>query len=355
MNEKLRNVLYTHLHPTKYCSLFPRDSAIPYAYDENREPLLTRLQLSNELSYYFLHERIKKDFYVAVYSDEQINKRMIDTIFVDIDDKDLNKSYEKLWRFLNKLEEKGIDIGKLRVYFSGGKGFHVFLDFEPIWLPNFIQFRSITMKLFKELGVDNIIDAKVIGDWRRVSRVPYTINSKRNLYCYPIDPTEDISNIIAEAVEPEIRQIKLRRRNCKSVRQMISKYIRSYGRVHRHTITARIRRHKPEISELPPCIKSWLAELRDTHELDHYARLNIAIYLLRVGWNVDDIVALFSIANDFDEHKTRYQIEYAKNRQLLMWSCHKLIDMGLCPLTNPKSCSFYPSINRYFGWSKASG
>jgi|GEM_PF-5412056 len=354
MNEKLRKTLFAHLHPTEYASIFPRDCAIPYAYGDAGEPLLTRLQLTNELSYYFLFGRIKKDYFVAVYSNEQIEKRMVDTIFIDIDDRDINKSYEKLWGILTRLERMGIDVGKLRIYFSGKKGFHIFLDFDPIWLPNFVSFRSVCMRLLRELKIEKLIDIRTVGDWRRVSRVPYTKHSGSGLYCYPVDPTESIQVIKSEAVNPSIVEIKVNRRNCRSIRKYLKGIVKSYGRVYKRNIECRIsRRPKPEGLELPPCIKAWLSELAETHELDHYARLNIAIFLLRSGWSVDEIVNLFSIANDFDEHKTRYQVEYAKKRELLMWSCHKLIDMGLCPLENPKSCTFYPSINRYYGWKKS--
>jgi len=339
MKPLLKRALYSHLHPTDYCALFPRSAAIPYAYSEGNEPLLTRIQVSNELAYYFLVERIKKDVFVAVYSDEQIEKQMVDTIFIDIDDKDLGKAHDKLVKVLGKLEVAGVDIGRLRVYFSGGKGFHVFLDFEPVFLPRFLSFRSVCIRLLREIGIADLIDTRVVGDWRRVSRIPYTINSKRNLYCYPVDPTETLHNIIEMARKPRARRIRVDRRNCRPIRQMIIDIIRSYGRTYKRTAHTVIKKRKKGFV-LPPCVSHWLAELGKTHELDHYARLNLAIFLIRHGWSVDDIVSVFSIANDFDEARTRYQIEYAKSRDLLMWSCHKLIDLGLCPC--PKVCAYGP-------------
>jgi len=356
VQEWLRRSLISHLHPTSSVLLFPRDALVPYGRDpDTGEPLYTRLTLDSELAYYFLFEKTREDFYVAVYSNDQIQKKMIDTVFIDIDADNLNEAYEKLWIVLRKLEGLGIDPGRLRIYFSGKKGFHVFLDFEPLYLPPFIHLGSLLHRALKSLGIaGRFIDQRVLGDWRRVSRVPFTRHSKSGLYCIPIDPTQDIISIQALASKLESgREIVIDRENCRPFRNLLKNILRRYSS-YRRVITVEVRlRESRHVVEMPPCIRAWLRELASTGELDHYARLNLAIFLWRMGWRKEDIVELFKFARDFDEHKTTYQIEYAVKRDLLMWSCPKLIDLGLCPLANnPRSCPFYPSINRYFGWRK---
>ncbi len=65
-----------------------------------------------------------------------------------------------------------------------------------------------------------------------------------------------------------------------------------------------------DVSCFPPCMKEILSELQRGMNVPHTARFAITSFLLNIGMSVDDIIELFKTAPDFDEEKTRYQVEH---------------------------------------------
>ncbi|RUM34248.1 MAG: hypothetical protein DSY33_02450 [Archaeoglobus sp.] len=61
---------------------------------------------------------------------------------------------------------------------------------------------------------------------------------------------------------------------------------------------------------IPPCMKKILSDLQKGINIPHTARFAVTAFLLNIGMNVNSIVELFSSAPDFDEEKTRYQVEH---------------------------------------------
>jgi DNA primase large subunit len=60
----------------------------------------------------------------------------------------------------------------------------------------------------------------------------------------------------------------------------------------------------------PPCMKEILAELQRGMNIPHTARFALTSFLVNIGMEVDEIIDLFATAPDFDEDKTRYQVEH---------------------------------------------
>ena len=352
--------LMNHLRPYRGIDIFPRMLGVSIG-----DQILQK-EIDRPDAYINAALTFKGDVFVSVYSIYEIANRAITTIFLDIDvkgssdmTKNLSKAYQILQANLAMLESLGIDVGKLRIYFSGMKGFHLYIDFRPIYLPENVSFKSLILYLFNRLQLlrHHCSDPNVIGDLRRLSRVPYTRHLESNMYCVPIDPTEDLSDILEYAENPlaDPRPIHFNPKAGNELRKHIVDIL-SRSRVFAEKIIVRKSERPKHIGHLPPpCIRAWLRELKETGELDHYARLNLAIYFLRKGRSIDYIDAIFrTYSKDYNPRKTRYQIEYAKKyrgRGLLMWSCPHLIDLDLCPLDNPRSCPYYPSINKAMGWS----
>ncbi len=65
-----------------------------------------------------------------------------------------------------------------------------------------------------------------------------------------------------------------------------------------------------DLNCLPPCMKEILSELKRGMNIPHTARFAITSFLLNIGMDVDGVIALFKSAPDFDEEKTRYQVEH---------------------------------------------
>ncbi|MEM0303421.1 MAG: DNA primase regulatory subunit PriL [Archaeoglobaceae archaeon] len=61
---------------------------------------------------------------------------------------------------------------------------------------------------------------------------------------------------------------------------------------------------------LPPCMLEILSELQKGMNVPHSARFALTSFLLNIGMDVESILGLFKKSPDFDEEKSRYQIEH---------------------------------------------
>ncbi len=85
----------------------------------------------------------------------------------------------------------------------------------------------------------------------------------------------------------------------------------------------------------PPCMKKILSDLRNGLNVPHSARFAIAAFLLNIGVSIDDVVNIFRTAPDFDEDKTRYQVEHiagqrGKGEEYVCPSCETMRSYGNC-------------------------
>jgi len=91
-----------------------------------------------------------------------------------------------------------------------------------------------------------------------------------------------------------------------------------------------------EVTEgaFPPCIRGFLAAVANGANLAHTARFALTTFLLAVGMNVDEVVGVFSRSPDFDEEKTRYQVEHIAGKGGTAYkppSCATMATYGNCP------------------------
>jgi len=85
----------------------------------------------------------------------------------------------------------------------------------------------------------------------------------------------------------------------------------------------------------PECMKKILADLNDGKNVPHTGRFSIASFLINVGYDIERIVDVFRNAPDFDEEKTRYQVEHiagmrGKCEKYAVPSCETMKSWGLC-------------------------
>jgi DNA primase large subunit len=85
----------------------------------------------------------------------------------------------------------------------------------------------------------------------------------------------------------------------------------------------------------PPCMKKILADLKNGLNVPHSARFAIASFLLNIGVSVDKVVDIFRTSPDFDEEKTRYQVEHiagqrGKGEEYICPSCDTMKSYGNC-------------------------
>ena len=67
---------------------------------------------------------------------------------------------------------------------------------------------------------------------------------------------------------------------------------------------------KIRITRLPPCMKHLLSMAQNGENISHSGRFALTSFLNAVNLSPEDIIKIFSTSPDFDESKTRYQIEH---------------------------------------------
>jgi len=61
---------------------------------------------------------------------------------------------------------------------------------------------------------------------------------------------------------------------------------------------------------MPPCIRYLYDSVQSGRHIPHVGRFALTCFLVNVGTSEEDILKLFKTAADFDERKTRYQVEH---------------------------------------------
>jgi DNA primase large subunit len=107
-------------------------------------------------------------------------------------------------------------------------------------------------------------------------------------------------------------------------------------------IRGKIRKSSPiEITEtittaFPPCIKMMHNDSVRGKNLPHEARFALASFLLRIGMDVEEVVAIFKAAPDFARASAGYQVRHIASKSGGKGydppGCRKMQTFGLCPV-----------------------
>jgi len=86
---------------------------------------------------------------------------------------------------------------------------------------------------------------------------------------------------------------------------------------------------------MPPCIRHLYDSVQSGRHIPHVGRFALTCFLVNVGASEEEILRLFKTAADFDERKTRYQVEHiagSKGRKTKYTppKCTTLKTHGLC-------------------------
>lgn len=116
---------------------------------------------------------------------------------------------------------------------------------------------------------------------------------------------------------------------------------------------------KLEIKLLPPCMKNILSSIQNGENVPHMGRFAIVSFLNTLGLNPDQILKIFSTAPDFEEEKSRYQVEHiageGSTTSYKPPSCEKLKTYGLCPTEDmDKICkrTYHPLSYYRYNWKQ---
>lgn len=303
---------------------FSRDSW-PREWGLKRVPVFS---LRHFLTLCRIARNSRRSGYLSVYSADEIEACLVPVLFYDLDAKgDMEGLVDALSRMIDSMRSL-----KCRVYYTGGRGFHVYVYVDPPVAVDRDRLRDAAETVFFELlggaRAEDYVDRHCMGDWRRMARVPYTFH---------------------ESTGREMVPVYVSTGSCEPVREVLLEH------------PPRREEPKPKATApwvsldaegYPPCIRAALRDLRESGELSHERRLHLASFLLRAGVPIETVVSLFTMASDFNERVTRYQVEYLARNRYLPFCCRKARLKGICPLENQALCPFYPSINSALGWKK---
>src|SRR3990170_6013015 len=145
---------------------------------------------------------------------------------------------------------------------------------------------------------------------------------------------EEISRLIEEAVRKRIESglpLDVPQDICTSLEGHIGEI--------RESLSARKSRFNiEELKEImpdcfPPCMKYALANAQSGINLSHSMRFALTSFLLNIGMSADRIIELFKVSPDFDEEKTRYQVQHIHGSTGTVYtspSCSTMITYGNC-------------------------
>ena len=148
---------------------------------------------------------------------------------------------------------------------------------------------------------------------------------------------KDLARIIQEALRTRIN-IELDERNCsRSVYEKFSadiKRIRNSVMAHRKKIEA-APIGKLDTKKLPPCMKNILSSIQAGENVPHMGRFALVSFLHSLRLSNNEILKLFSTAPDYEEERTRYQVEhitgYSSSTAYAPPGCDKMRTYGICP------------------------
>lgn len=218
------------------------------------------------------------------------------------------------------------------VKFSGRKGYHldVWLR-EAVMLDGAVElgkavYKYLQVKILMGLKLPTL-DLNVVGDLKRLERVPYSVHEGTGLLCQPVDldgkpsPPEkcNISEYRKSGLSTELLRDVLKEVREEDGKSIVQKAIvKADGRVRL-------------------CIQAALNQPLEGGN-GHSMRLATAIELLNAGYTVDEVVSLFKSQPDFNPGKTRYYVEHALKRGYKPFKCSTIRRLGYCL---GSSCSFY--------------
>lgn len=92
---------------------------------------------------------------------------------------------------------------------------------------------------------------------------------------------------------------------------------------------------KIRFTRFPPCMKELVSAVQTGKHISHSGRFAVTAFLHSIGLSLNDIFNVFALSPDFDERKTRYQIEHISGEisgtEYTPPECSTMKSYGLCP------------------------
>ena len=280
----------------------------------------------SELHYWIgLNEAENRPSYmsVAIYADRD-RPVALDRLFYDFDSPDLEKAWREAMEFSGALERRyGC---RPLITFSGRKGFHVHIFLERPYRGSRLKEVYEELQAMTLRGLElQTLDRAVIGDVKRLSRIPYTVHEKSGAPCIPVDHRGrpvliDASSLCAlrhrgipwGVVEIALSHIEEREETVR-VRRIRS----GWG----------FKSRRLRVIGIRPCLQRILEE---EPEPDHLIRVALVAELHAEGYGPEEIAQLFRRFRDYDPRETKYQVGHIIRGRYQPFKCSTLQALGVC-------------------------
>jgi hypothetical protein len=286
--------------------------------------------------------------FLSLYTDAQIERGIVDCIFLEIDAHTVDEAVDKCVQIREKLDEIN---AKYRIFFSGRRSFHFYVEFAPVQLKN----PRMSIRKFVE-KFPSFLDPHVVGNLRQMVRIPYTVHKKTALFSFEVG-AEEVSTltnaqIFKWATNPKkMRTVDRDVSIDSTVSEQLKKTDEQLSAAPKiEVIYEHMSKKSLEEDPFPPCVVQALSKLQEEGESTHAERLLISSFLIKKGYTDREVLSIFAqCANDFDERQTSYQLSKIRSGQMACYACRSLLRRGLCTYAQRDAprCSWHPNINRY--------
>ena len=207
--------------------------------------------------------------------------------------------------------------GKLRRYrdmlwaeWTGFKGYRL-----CVWLPRLLQADSIILEKIQRWlarGLEEWLDAHVVGDVKRLFRVPYSVNPKSGDRAAVVDHMlQELSSREAAEHLQSLKPLDARVLD----RFMREAALEAFAREQEKAREVKMPKGRRwEAKRLPRWVEALVEHMRQTQELCHAARVAVVRWMHFAGYSREEIIEAFKAAADFDEKKTAYHVDYEIRR-----------------------------------------
>lgn len=149
---------------------------------------------------------------------------------------------------------------------------------------------------------------------------------------------KDLARILLESLRERINKELLSRQCDQSVSDVFSSDIQRFQNMlsmqKKKLEAAPV--GKVSLEKLPPCMKEILSAIQSGENVPHMGRFALVAFLSSLKLNTNDILKLFSTAPDYQEDKTRYQVEHitgaSSSTEYKCPGCEKMRTYGICPV-----------------------
>lgn len=152
---------------------------------------------------------------------------------------------------------------------------------------DFLRFSAALRDRRWKLVNQDVVNGKVLVTQRKLARLVEQMLADRIASELPLPVNDDIINAFSADVEEIRRLIEERRAEQKGG---------EFGKI--------------SIVRFPPCMKKMLDMIRAGENVPHSGRFALVAFLHTLGMDSQEIMDTFASAPDFDQSKTRYQVEH---------------------------------------------